>query len=184
MIQGRSLEEPTTGVDLDNVSVAGEFSTATFLDVYLSGVLGESPLGRLQNLLASGKLEFTPTNGLDDVCLGVVLCADTQQDLSDVDTGGNPNGLTVRVSHTGRKPISTGARKHLIGTQHMEGMGANTDVVGVLSDGLGQMLVDGDTAGLEGLGRDLLLLITDQMGNKGEEIDGGLLVANVKDLDL
>lgn len=184
VVQCRSLEESTTGVDLDDISVAGEFSGTTFLDISGSWVLGESPLGRLQNLLASGKLEFSSANRFDDVCLAGVLCADAQQDLSDIDTGGNPNGLSVRVSHTRRKPIGTGARKHLVGAQDMEGMGADADVVSVLSDRLGQVLVDGNTAGLKSLGRNLLLLVADQMGHEGEEIDGGLLVANVKDLDL
>ena len=184
VVQCRILEESTTGVDLDDVSVAGEFSGTTLLDIGGARVLGESPLGRLEDLLAAGKLEFSAADRLHDVRLGRVLGADAEQDLSDIDTGGNPNGLSVRVPHARGQPIGTGARKHLVGAQDVEGMGANADVVGVLSDRLGQVLVDGDTAGLEGLGRDLLLLVADQMGHKGEEIDGGLLVADVEDLDL
>lgn len=47
LIEGRILQETASVVDLDNVSIAGEFSAATFLDIDLTGVLCESPLGRL-----------------------------------------------------------------------------------------------------------------------------------------
>jgi hypothetical protein len=63
-------------------------------------------------------------------------------------------------------------------------MGPHANVVGVLSNGLSQMLVDGNTAGLESFTRNLLLFVADQMSHKGKEIDGGLFVANVKDSDL
>jgi len=171
-------------VDLDNVSVARQFSVAAFLDVFFAGVLGESPLGGLENLLAPGELELSPANGLHDVGLGGVLGSDRQQNLTDINAGGNTDGLSVRVSHSGRQPIGTGARKHLVGTEDVEGVGADADVVSVLSDGLGQVLVDGNTAGFQSLTGDLLFFVADQMAHKGEEIDGGLLVADIENLDL
>ena len=57
-------------------------------------------------------------------------------------------------------------------------------MVPVLPHSVCEMLVDGDAAGLEGLGGDLLLLVADQVGNKWEEVHGGLLGAHVIDLDL
>jgi len=184
VVQGTLFEQPAAVVDLDDVSVTAEFSTASLFDVHLTGVLGESPLGTLQNLLAAGKLEFTTTDRLDDVDLGRVFRADTQQDLSDVDAGSDANGLSVRMPHSGRQPIGPGARKHLVGAKDVEGMGPDADVVRVLSDHFREMLVDGNPAGLEGFARNLLLLVADQVGDEGEEIDGSLLVADVEDLDL
>jgi len=171
-------------VDLDNVSVAGQFSVAAFLDVFLAGVLGESPLGRFEDLLASGKLELSPANGLDDVRLAGVLGTDAQENLADIDTGGNSNGFTVGVSHSAGQSIGTGAGKHLVGAKDVEGMGSDANVVGVLSDGFGQVLVDGNAAGLQGFTGNLLLFVADQVGHKGKEIDGGLLGSDVEDLDL
>eukprot|EP01083_Nonionella_stella_P069384 184977_1 len=102
-----------------------------------------------------------------------ILSANGKKDLSNVHTSGNSNGLTIRVTHTGGEPISSGARKHLIGTNHVERMHTDTDVVSVLTNSVGQMLVDSNTARLQSLGRNLLLLVAHQMGYKGEEIDGG-----------
>jgi len=171
-------------VDLDDVSVARELSVAAFLDVLLTGVLGESPPGGLEDLLASGELELSTTDGFHDVGLAGVLGADGQKNLSDIDTGGNTDGLSVRVPHSGGQSIGTGARKHLVGTKDVKGVGSNADVVGVLSDGLGQVLVDGDTGGLESFRRNLLLLVADEMGDEREEIDGSLLVTDVEDANL
>jgi len=184
LVQGRLDEQSTAVVHLDDVSIARELSAAAFLDVHLAGVLGEAPPGTLEDLLASGKLEFSPTDGLDDVRLCVILGTNAQKDLTNVDTGGHTNGLTIGVTHSRRQPIGTGARKHLIGSQHMKWVGTDADVVSVLSDCFGKMLVDGNAGCLQSFARNLLLLVADQMGDKREEIDGGLLVTNIKDLDL
>jgi hypothetical protein len=88
------------------------------------------------------------------------------------------------MSHSTGESIGTGTRKHLVGSQDVKGMGADADVVGVLSNRLGQVLVDGNTGGLEGLAGDLLLFVTDQVGHERKEIDGGLFVADVEDSDL
>jgi hypothetical protein len=82
--------------------------------------------------LASGKLELSTTNGLNDMGLAGVLGTDTQQDLSNIDTGSHTNGLTVRVAHSGGQTIGSGTRKHFIGTKDMERVGAHANVKGVL----------------------------------------------------
>eukprot|EP01083_Nonionella_stella_P170483 580274_1 len=113
-----------------------------------------------------------------------VLSTHGDEDLSDVDTGGDSDGLTIGVTHTGGEPICSGTRKHLIGTDHVEGVDAHADVVSILSDGVGQMLVDGNTACLECLGRKLLFLVAHQVGDEREEIHGSLLGSDVVDADL
>ena len=178
------LKGTTAVVDLDDVTVGGEDTGLTESNVLLTGVLGEAPLERLEDLLATGELELTTTDGLDDMGLGGILGTDGEEDLANVDTGGDADGLAVRVTHTGGETIGSGARKHLVGTEDVEGVGAHADVVSVLTDGLGQVLVDTDTAGLEGLGGDLLLLVAHKVGNEGEEIDGGLLVTDIVNADL
>ena len=86
--------------------------------------------------------------------------------------------------HTGTEAISSGTRKHLVGAENVERVRAHADVVAVFSDGLGQVLVDGDAGGLKGLGGDLLLLIADHVRDEWEEVNGGLLGADVVDPDL
>ena len=171
-------------MDLDDVSVGRQLATLSHTDVVLTGVLGKSPLETLQNLLTSSELKFTTADGLDDVRLGGILTTDREEHLPDVNTGGDADGLSVRVTHTRREPISSGTRKHFVGTDDMEGVNTDADVVSILSDGVGQVLVDGDTAGLESLRRDLLLLVAHQVSHEREEIDGRLLGTHVVNLDL
>ena len=171
-------------MNLNNITISRKLSTLSHLDVFLTGVLGKSPLQTLENLLPSSELELTTTNGLDNVWLGGILSTNGEENLSNVDTGGDTNGLSVGMPHTAGKPIGSSAGKHLVGTDDVEGVNTDTDVVTLLSDGVGQVLVDGDTAGLECLRGDLLLFVTDQVGYEGEEIDGCLLGTDIVNLDL
>lgn len=56
-------------------------------------------------------------------------------------------------------------------------------MVSVLTDRVGQVLIDGDTACFQCLGGDLLLFVTDQVSDEGEEIDGSFLGSHVVDTD-
>lgn len=57
------------------------------------------------------------------------------------------------------QPVSTGARKHLVDAQHVEGVGADAHVEVVLSGELGHVLVRRHAGRLERLGGQLLLLV-------------------------
>ena len=63
-------------------------------------------------------------------------------------------------------------------------MGPDPQVERVLSRGLDDVLVAANTGGLEGLRRDLLVLVRDQVGAEGEVIDRGPLSAQVEDPNL
>jgi len=183
-IQSRGLQQTMTVVYLDNVPISAQLPILSHLDIVLSGVLGKSPLQALENLLPTRELELAPSNGLHHVRLGRILPANGQQDLSDVDAGGHADGLAVRVPHPAGQSIRPGAAKHLVGPDDVEGVDAHPDVIPVLANGVGEVLVDGDAAGLQGLAGDLLLLVAHQVADEGKEVDGGLLRANVVDLDL
>lgn len=171
-------------VDLDLVSVSAELSALPHPDIFITGVLGESPLGTLPDLLASGEFELSSSESLHHVGLIGVLSADRNQNLPNADASSNANGFSVTVSHSTGQPIGSSAGKHLIGPKNVEGVGPHPDVVTVLTDGLGKMLVDGYTSGLEGLRRDLLLLVADHVADEGEEINTGLLEPDIVDPDL
>ena len=168
---------------LDNITIRRKLSTLSHPDILLTRILGKSPLQTLENLLPPSKLEFTTTNSLNNMRLGRILSTNRKKDLSNIHTSGNTNGLSVRMPHTAGKPIGSSARKHLVGTNDVEGVHTDANVVSILADGVGQVLVDGDTAGLECLGGDLLLFVADEVGYKGEEIDGSFLGSHVVDLD-
>mmetsp|Transcript_33175 Transcript_33175/g.94321 ORF Transcript_33175/g.94321 Transcript_33175/m.94321 type:complete len:230 (-) Transcript_33175:48-737(-) len=184
LVQGRCFQQSTTIMDLDNVSIRGKFPGTTHLDVIFTVVLGKAPLETLQNLLTSGKLELATTNRFNDMGFILILGTNTDEDLTNRHTSGDTNGLSVRVTHTGRKTIGAGTTQHFVGTQDVEGVRTDANVVAILSDVLTQVLVDGDTTSLQGLGRDLLLFVADQMGDKGEQIDGRLLGTHIVNTNL
>ena len=184
-VEQRGLFKPSVIiVHLELVSIGTELSVLPPCDILLSRILGKSPLVTLEEFLASSKFELSTAEGLDHVGLVVVLGPDTDQDLANGNTGGNTDGLSIRVTHTGTETISTGARKHLVGTEDHEGVGPHADVVRLLSNGLSQMLVDGNTGCLKGLGRNLLLLVAHHVRDKGEQIDGSLLGSYIVNADL
>ena len=65
----------------------------------------------------------------------------------------------------------------------MEGVDSHANMVPILTNGIGQVLIDGDTAGFKSLRGDLLLLVTDQVGDEWEEIYGSFLGSNVVDFN-
>jgi hypothetical protein len=134
--------------------------------------------------LTSGKFEFTSADRFNDVRFGRVLSANRQQDLSDIDASSDTDRFPVRMSHTGRQTIGAGTTQHFICSQHVVRVSADTDVVPVLTDCLRQVLVDGNTARLERLGRNLLFFVTNQVTNEREQIDRCLLGTDVKNTNL
>jgi hypothetical protein len=184
IVQGVLFQQSVPVVDLDNVTIGGQLSSTTHGNVLFSWILGESPLQRLEDLLASGKLEFTATNGFNHMGLVVVLGPDAHQDLPDFDTSRHTNGLSVRVTHSAGESIGSSTRQHLVGAEDVEGMGAYANVEGIFSNVLSQVLVDGDAASFQRFTRDLLLLVAHKMGDKGKLIDGRPFGTHVKNLDL
>jgi len=88
------------------------------------------------------------------------------------------------MTHTRLQPIGSGAGKHLVDTQHMEGVNADTEVEGVLSCGLGDVLVHNNASSLEGFGRELLLLLGNEVHNKRELVCVSLLGTDLIDAKL
>jgi hypothetical protein len=70
-------------------------------------------------------------------------CAWTDRVLTNIDTSGHSNGFSIRVTHTGRQMISSGTTQHFVGAQDMVRVGTDLNVVGIVSNGLGKILVDG-----------------------------------------
>jgi hypothetical protein len=88
------------------------------------------------------------------------------------------------VTHATRQAIGTGTTQHFIGPEDVVGVGADANVVTFLTDILGQVLVNGNAASLEGFRRNLLLFVTDQVSDKGKEIDRRLLGTRVENTNL
>jgi hypothetical protein len=172
------------GQVLDVATIGLEAASSTSGEVLLAGELGEAPLLGDDDLLATGELELGTAERLEDNGLVVILGTDREDDLTNVNASSSTHGLTVGTTHSGLKSISTGAGQHLVDTQDVEGVETDTHVEGVLSRVLGDVLVGANTTSLEGLGRDLLLLIAEQVDAERELVNVGLLTTQIVDTDL
>jgi hypothetical protein len=110
--------------------------------------------------------------------------SDGHEDLADVHTSDKTVGLAESATHTSLKPIGSGARQHLVDTDDVVGVDADTHVETFLSGYLDEVLVGANTGGLESLGRQLLILVGDKVDAEGEVVDVRLLAAEIEDADL
>lgn len=183
------------------------------LGVVLAVDVGEAPLLGDDDFLATGELVAGTAEGLDDDGLVALLGAHGKDDLPDVDTGDGAVGLAPRPTHASLQPvhssmsctvsqqgharvrytelrgeqhapIGTGATQHLVDADDMEGVDTDTEMERVLSTRLCHVFVCADTGSLESLGRQLLVLVRDEVSAEGEVIDAGALAAQVEDADL
>lgn len=113
-----------------------------------------------------------------------VTSTQAHDDLTNVDTGNSSVGLSPSTTHTSLQSIGTGTRQHLVDTDDVEGVGANTQVERVLSAGLDHVLVGANTSGLKGLRAQLLVLVGDHVDAEREVIDGSLLATKIEDANL
>ena len=81
-------------------------------------------------------------------------------------------------------PIGTCATQHLVDTDDMEGVGADTEMEGVLAGGLGHILVGANTCGFESFRRKLFILVRDEMAAEGEFVNVGTLASQIEDTNL
>ena len=107
-----------------------------------------------------------------------------QDDLADVDTSDKAVGLAERTTHTGLKSIGTGTRQHLVDTDDVVGVDTDTEMETFLSGNLDEVLVGANTGGLKSLGRQLLVLVGDEVDAEREVVYAGLLATEVEDPDL
>lgn len=113
-----------------------------------------------------------------------VTSTDRHDDLTDVDTGDSAVGLAPGTTHTSLQSIGTGTRQHLVDTDDVEWVSADTQVETFLSGDLDEVLVGADTGGLEGLGAQLLILVGHEVDAEREVVDSSALAAKIVDADL
>jgi len=170
--------------ELGVVAVRHDAARAAVLDVLLAGVLGETPLVRLNDELLSRELHLAAAQGLDDGILRGVLGTNRHEHLADAHAGDHADRLTVRSTHTRRETVSAGAGKHLVLTEDVERVSADAHVEVLLAENGGKVLVARNTRRLEGLGRNLLTLVGHKVAAVREGIDRGRLLADLIDADL
>jgi len=145
------LSEFTTRAnELDVGTILDDQLLLLELDVVLLVDAGESPLLGDDDLLPAGEFVSCAAESLNDDCRVVVLASDREQDLSNVHTGDSAIRLAPCTTHTGLQPIGASTAQHLVDTDDVVGVDANTQVERVLARGLGNILVGANTSGFEG----------------------------------
>lgn len=114
----------------------------------------------------------------------VIPRSDGEDDLADVHTRNGTVGLAEGTTHTGLQPIGTGARQHLVDTDDMVRVGADTEMETFLAGNLDEVLVGADTGSFESFRGKLLVLVGDKMDAEGKLVGVGTLAAEIEDADL
>jgi hypothetical protein len=113
-----------------------------------------------------------------------IPCSDGHEDLADVHTSDKAVGLAESTTHTSLKPISSSARQHLVDTDDMVWVNADTEMETFLSGNLDEVLVGANTGSLESLGGQLFVLVGDKVDAEREIVDVGALTTEIEDADL
>lgn len=178
------LNETVTTQELDVGTIGLDLALLAKLDVVLAADGGETPVLGDDDLLATREFVHGAAESLDSSGTVGVTGTDGQKDLADVDTSNGTLGLTERTTHTGLETIGTGARQHLVDTDDVEGVGADTEVETFLTGDLHEVLVGANTSGFKSLGRKLFVLVGDEVNAQRKVISAGLLTSQIVDTDL
>jgi hypothetical protein len=177
--------EGTLGIDDLAVGTIG-LDAALLLELQVLSTLdtSETPSTRDVDLLTSRELELGTTETFDGVGDVLFEGADGHEDLTNVNASDEAIRLTEGTTHTGLETIGAGAGQHLVDTQDVEGVRADTQVETFLTAHLHGILVGADTGSLKSLRRDVLVLARHQVDSVGELINTGLLTSAVEDAKL
>merc|ERR1711988_1098003 len=116
-----AAERPAGRQPLDVDAIRDEAALRLPLRVVLLGELREAPIDADVDLLAARQLELRAAQRLLRGGRELLVRADGDQHGADVDARNGAVRLTVGAAHTRLQTIRTGARKHLVDTQHVEG---------------------------------------------------------------
>lgn len=109
------------------------------------------------------------------------LGADGHDDLANMDPGHCALGLPKGPSHTCLEPVGPGAGQHLVDTDHVEGVQADSDMKAILATAFHHVLVGTNPGSLQSFRGELLVLVRHHVATQRELIYFGLLPPQVKD---
>jgi len=170
--------------ELNIGTINQDLSSSLLLHVLLTAKRGEAPVLGNDDLLATRELVLGTTEGLESGSTVGITGADTQDDLTDVDTGNSSVWLSPSTTHSSLQSIGTGARQHLVDTDDMVWVSADTEMETFLSCNLDQVLVGANTGSFQSLGAQLFVLVGNQVDAERELVDVCALSAEIENADL
>ena len=196
-----------TAQELDVGAIGLDLALLAELDVLLATDRSETPVLGDDDLLATGEFIHGAAQSLDGGGTVAITGAYGEKDLSDVHTRNATIRLTEGTAHTGLETIGSGTRQHLVDTDDVEWVSADTEVEAFLSGDLHEVpetqnvrmifvseisyhrlklniLVGADTGGFESFRGQLLVLVGNEVNTQREVIGAGLLTSQIEDTDL
>lgn len=114
----------------------------------------------------------------------LILDSHRHDRLADVDARDRAERLAEGAAHARLQAIGAGARQHLVDADDVERVHAHANVERVLADELDEVFVGANTRRLERFGRELLILVRDQVHDERELVHTSLLTTQVEYADL
>jgi hypothetical protein len=170
--------------ELDVCTINQDLASSLLLHVLFTAERSEPPILGNDNLLATWELVLRTAESFESGGTVRITSSDTQDDLTDVDTGNSSVGLAPGTTHSSLQSIGTGARQHLVDTDDVVWVSANTEMETFLSGNLDQVLVGANTGSFQSLGAQLFILVGDHVNAEGELVDVRTLSAKIEDTDL
>jgi len=146
-------------------------------------MFGETELSWYENHLTSWELELSTTKSFLGSLKMFWLCSDWDENASNINTCSFAKSLSVSVTHTGLKSISTGAWKHLIDTDDVPGVNSYADVETFSTSSSNHVFVGSNSGGFQCLRCELFLFFGDKMDTTWEKVPLCPLLATVVETD-
>jgi len=172
------------GQELNICTINQNSATSLLLHVFLTTERSETPVLGNNDLLATWELVLGSAEGLKGVGAEGITSSETHDDLTNVDTGDSSVGLTPSTTHSSLQSIGTSARQHLVDTDDVIWVSADTEMESFLSCGLDHVLVGANTGGFQSLGTQLFILVGNHVDAERELVNVRTLSAKVEDTNL
>jgi len=168
-----------------NISTINQnLSCSLLLHVLFTTERSEAPVFGNDDLLATRELVLGTTKSLERIGTVRITSADAQDDLTNVDTGNGSVGLSPCTTHSSLESIGSGTRQHLVDTDDVVWMSADTEMEGFLSCGLDHVFIGTNTGSFESLGAQLFVLIGNHVNAERKLVDICSFPAEIEDTDL
>jgi hypothetical protein len=112
--------------ELNICTINQDLASSLLLHVFLTAKRGKAPVLGNDNLLATRELVLGSAESLESGSTVGITSSDTQDDLTNVDTGNSSVGLSPSTTHSGLQSIGAGTRQHLVDSDDVVWVSADT----------------------------------------------------------
>merc|ERR1719158_2781415 len=179
-----AVQRPVAAQPLHVHALRDEPALGLVLLVVLTRERREAPVLRDVHLLEARDLELRAAERLLRGLQLALVAADRHEHLANINARRRAERLAEGATHTGLETIGARARKHLVDTEHIEGVNPHAQVERILTGLHDHALVRRDARRLERLTRHTLVLARDHVHAVRVLLHAVLLLAAIIDADL